>query len=392
MDQSGLTYICETLNAATNIPVRLFAKQEQLGIFSTFDFPIDPFSLHLEKLSAPRETAISYFVSEESFYYCCLDHEEFTIVVGPFRYGRVIDESVSSLAFRLGLSGNEKKQLKNGVSSIPSTALESMLSLLCSYHYFLDGEKLDLEKLMIADEAQRLMDKKAAEDEIDYRQISEMRSYTLGTEEALSRFIEQGDADGFEAWVKKAPSIRPGNMSNDFLRQAKNIFVTSATLFSRAAIRGGLSYNDALDLSDSYILQCEALRDYGEVTNLIYAMVRAYIEKVARIRSENSALESKVANYLFQHISERITLDELCDALYMSKSNLCRRFKKETGQTVDAFLSSKRLEEAKRLLFATDKPMQDIAYYLGFSSLPHFSNAFRKRFGCTPSSMRAKGK
>ena len=72
--------------------------------------------------------------------------------------------------------------------------------------------------------------------------------------------VAKGSTAALREWMAGAPAIRPGILSNDQLRQLKNIFIVSTTLASRAAIRGGLAEEDAFSLSDAYIQKCELLR------------------------------------------------------------------------------------------------------------------------------------
>ncbi len=72
----------------------------------------------------------------------------------------------------------------------------------------------------------------------------------------------------------------------------------------------------------------------------------------------------------------------------MSRSRLSTRFKDETGKNLSDFIAEKRIEEAKRLLEFTDKPIVAISAYLGFSSQSHFSKVFRKLSKMTPASYR----
>ncbi len=52
------------------------------------------------------------------------------------------------------------------------------------------------------------------------------------------------------------------------------------------------------------------------------------------------------------------------------------------------FVLKEKIEEAKRLLRYTDKSLNAIAAYLGFSSQSHFANTFRKYAGKSPSEFR----
>ena len=384
MEYSGLKYLCNTLNVLTGVPVRILDGEQIKETFSLFDFIVDPLILYRSKLTNEGSGSIGYFSTPDFFYFCYLNYLSYKVVVGPFRPNKASPQILNDLAFDLDVADMDKPRFKNDIASITVMPLESIITSLCAYNYVLNGEMKNLEDILISSAIQKGYEQQKANDEVDYKAISQIRSYTLEIENNVAGFIERGDIKSFKAWVKSAPSIRPGQLSSDYLRHQKNIFISSASLFSRAAIKGGLDYNDALDLSDSYIQQCESINDYEEITNLTYSMVKTFIEKVNRIKAASSVLESQISSYLFRHISEKISLDDLANECFMSKSNLCKKFKDETGFTVMEFICKKRLEESLSLLKKTDKPLSAIAYYLGFSSLPHFSSAFKKEYGISP--------
>lgn len=69
---------------------------------------------------------------------------------------------------------------------------------------------------------------------------------------------------------------------------------------------------------------------------------------------------------------------------------LSRRFKEETGEALTDFVLKEKIEEAKRLLRYSDKPLTAIGAYLGFSSASHFSRVFKAYVDTTPREYREK--
>ena len=66
------------------------------------------------------------------------------------------------------------------------------------------------------------------------------------------------------------------------------------------------------------------------------------------------------------------------------------KFKQETGMTLTEYILKEKTEEAKRLLRYSDKPINAISAYLGFSSQSHFSSVFKKYTNCLPNDYRKK--
>jgi AraC family transcriptional regulator len=67
---------------------------------------------------------------------------------------------------------------------------------------------------------------------------------------------------------------------------------------------------------------------------------------------------------------------------------LSQLFSTQTGQTIERFLIAQRIERAKALLQDNETSITNIAYGLGYSSVPHFTNQFRRETGTTPAQFR----
>ena len=97
----------------------------------------------------------------------------------------------------------------------------------------------------------------------------------------------------------------------------------------------------------------------------------------------------KVLEVLELHLSdEEFGIEELCQSLAMSRSQLYRKFAALTDTTVYHFIQTLRLKKAKELLLTTDLNVTEVAYDTGFKNLAHFSRIFTKEFGHTPSKIK----
>ena len=98
----------------------------------------------------------------------------------------------------------------------------------------------------------------------------------------------------------------------------------------------------------------------------------------------NSKHINACKEYIYSHIKERITIEDLADELGVSSGYLSRLFKKETGISVSAYIRSQKIDMAKNLLRFSDYSTIDIANRLSFSSQSHFIQQFREVVGMTP--------
>ncbi|NVO20857.1 MAG: response regulator [Bacteroidetes bacterium] len=88
--------------------------------------------------------------------------------------------------------------------------------------------------------------------------------------------------------------------------------------------------------------------------------------------------------------SDTIDVTKISRELAMSRSVLYRKLKAITGNSIQDFVRIVKLRKAARLLLDTNDPIADISFQSGFSNSKHFSTAFRKQFGKTPSEYRIK--
>ncbi|MDR1642171.1 MAG: AraC family transcriptional regulator [Clostridiales bacterium] len=220
----------------------------------------------------------------------------------------------------------------------------------------------------------------------------EVQHDSQSMEQVLLSLVERGKEAELVEILRNERKI-PGNMgvtANDSIRAYKNIFVSSVTLISRAAIKGGLDYETALDASDTYQQKMETLSTQQEVHELWRQMFLDYTKKVAKIKrfSSSSNVVNKALGYVEDHIYGKLTVSGVAEAMGYSCSYVCRVFKSDTGKTLSDCINEARIEEAKHLLIATDKSIVDISLALGFSTQSYFQTTFKKYAGMTPAKFR----
>lgn len=86
--------------------------------------------------------------------------------------------------------------------------------------------------------------------------------------------------------------------------------------------------------------------------------------------------------------NESFGVAELSQALYLSRSQLHRKIKAQTGLSPSVFMRKIRLHEAKRLLEAELGNITEVAFSVGMINLAYFSRSFKAEFGYSPSQLR----
>jgi AraC family transcriptional regulator len=92
----------------------------------------------------------------------------------------------------------------------------------------------------------------------------------------------------------------------------------------------------------------------------------------------------KAREILLQHIGEPITIKELSRKVAINECYLKKGFKELYGTTVFDFYQSQRMEHARYLLYEKGLSVTEVSMMLGYSSISHFSTAFKKHTGLKP--------
>ena len=103
-----------------------------------------------------------------------------------------------------------------------------------------------------------------------------------------------------------------------------------------------------------------------------------------RSKPSTKRVPEMIKKYIDAHINEKVTLEDISNNLYISRSHIERAFKKEYGQTPLAYCINQKIEQVASMLVTTDYPLSQIAQQFGFSDVKYMSKSFKKVKGQTP--------
>lgn len=203
--------------------------------------------------------------------------------------------------------------------------------------------------------------------------------------------IENGDLIQLEKSLQEDYDGTIGTLAKDPLRNLKNLGIVLVTFASRAAIRGGLSPEISFSLSDSYIQQIEECKDLALVAPLAHKAEFQYAEMVHEIKEKQKGILKKQKNprinkckdFIFSHLHDRITLEDLAVEADCNPNYLSQLFKECEGISISGYILQEKINRAKNLLIYSDYSYIEIATYLGFSSQSHLGTQFKKHTGYT---------
>lgn len=92
-----------------------------------------------------------------------------------------------------------------------------------------------------------------------------------------------------------------------------------------------------------------------------------------------------IREYLEAHLTEAVTLDDICARLCFSKTYIKALFKRKTGTSIIQYFIMLKIASAKRMISEGGLTFSEIAEKCGFSSVHYFSRLFKSHTGMTPS-------
>ena len=113
--------------------------------------------------------------------------------------------------------------------------------------------------------------------------------------------------------------------------------------------------------------------------------LKARIEE-RKVVSVDRKLVDKVTAFIEEHIVEsELSVEQMAEAMGMSRANIYRRMVAATGHTPSEFIKIVRLRHAERLLMQSGLTVSEICYEVGFTSPRYFSKCYKDFYGYVPS-------
>ncbi len=121
------------------------------------------------------------------------------------------------------------------------------------------------------------------------------------------------------------------------------------------------------------------------------SILMLYVMADARKRQESITSDPAIDRFLgivHADVQTKLNFSHIAQTLGMSYIQFLRRFEAATGTTPAEYVIRHRLDVARRHLLDTAQPIKSIALACGYQDAYYFSNAFKKRYGISPSAYR----
>jgi AraC-like DNA-binding protein len=109
-------------------------------------------------------------------------------------------------------------------------------------------------------------------------------------------------------------------------------------------------------------------------------------ENLPKVASAPAAANptDQAIQYMQNHLSEPVVLDNIAHAAHLSTSFFCRKFKRDTGYTPIAYFNHLRVQKACQLLHFSNLRINEVASQIGIDDPFYFSRLFKKQIGVSP--------
>lgn len=104
------------------------------------------------------------------------------------------------------------------------------------------------------------------------------------------------------------------------------------------------------------------------------------------------ATVERVRTLVEERLAEAIHVEDLARSVGLSPFHFSRMFHAAVGKPPHAFITSRRMEAAKRLLAETQTPIAEVARQVGYRTQAHFTGVFHRHVGTTPRAFRRQAR
>lgn len=119
------------------------------------------------------------------------------------------------------------------------------------------------------------------------------------------------------------------------------------------------------------------------LNKIFYSKLEVVKEDSVTVNYQYDEQVKQILEYINQNIASPITIDQLANQFFLSKSYICRIFKQATGTTINKYLTARRISIAKSLL-SEGMFVNEVYEKCGFRDYSNFLKAFTKAVGVSP--------
>lgn len=314
-------------------------------------------------------------------------------VIGPVFTTEISTQVISDALRQFNIPASWKRTLISLLHELPVITSTALFQDILMLHYAVTGEAKKNSDIQLQTSIKTVSHNNKNLNST--QNIPKNRQQVWRAESALMQMIREGNLN-YKSAFERVSTISSGVQvtAKQPMQQIQVTYTVFISLCVRAAIEGGLSPDIAYPLGDSYIQSILLSQTVSDAMVIGHSMYEDFIQRVHKCKS-NSNISQEIqscCDYIQMNIEEDFSLKTLAPKFGYTDYYFSRRFKKETGKSINEYIKSVKLSHGKTLLATTSLSIQEISERLHFCSRTHFTDSFKKSEGISPTQYREEMK
>lgn len=303
-----------------------------------------------------------------------------SFVCGPFLGSELTETTIKQMVIDGKVKGHALQNLRRHYALLKVLSMADQSKFFALLYYLVKDEIYDKSNPSYQFEGEgETRDKEDAKVEYSFQHhkyISELLQL---------RSLKYGDIQDRWDFKELLDDGRNGTLSQNPLRNMKNLGISATSIVCRLAIESGLDSETAYTMSDNIIERIEQAKTMNELSNLMHHINRTYSKSIQKLYEDKYSKPIRdCILYITRNLTSELSLKVISDYADLTPQYMCTLFKKETGLTVTQFINQEKIEIAKDLLSHTDLPIMDISLLLNYGDHSYFTRIFKKHTGLSP--------
>ncbi len=202
----------------------------------------------------------------------------------------------------------------------------------------------------------------------------------------LFAYERYGDSTGFFDIYRFPYEVKANEAAN-------LLFVNYCNLYPQLS----LPYSSAEDFNNhpayrDYATRYQAMERYEkmQLQGFVWIVASYFMKHAEKISDNTDERVFKVCMHIKEHISDKLTLDELSDVACVTKSHLGRLFRSAFDMSPIQYAIRCKIQYAQGLLLTTDMSVRSVSEKIGIDDVSYFIRIFKKIIGFTPLDYRER--
>lgn len=165
------------------------------------------------------------------------------------------------------------------------------------------------------------------------------------------------------------------------------VFYYLLSSFSFIAHKQGDSFAEMVDFP-SLQRKSNSFQRTEQIKDWALLLIEQFKRSLQEECSNRNHIIRKIHEFIESHLQEDVSLTRVGEHVYLHPVYLSRLYKKETGESLSAYITRTRMVKAALLLNSTNMKVSDIAKEVGYQKTQYFIHVFKEYYDCTPQSYR----